>query len=54
MLTIFHIDQNSNLREKIYSEKVNIENNTWILNDAISFLIQQMVFWKKIILESTK
>ncbi len=36
-VTIFHIDQNSNLREKIYSEKVNIENNTWILNDAIVF-----------------
>ena len=36
-VTIFHIDQNSNLREKIYSEKVNIENNTWILNDAVVF-----------------
>ena len=27
-VTIFHINENSNLTEKISSEKVNIENNT--------------------------
>ena len=36
-VTIFHINDNSNLDEKISSKKVNIENNTWILNEAIIF-----------------
>ena len=36
-LTIFHIDKNSNLEEKIIAKEANIENNTWILNNVIIF-----------------
>ena len=36
-LTIFHIDKNSNLEEKIISKEANIENNTWILNNVTVF-----------------
>ena len=36
-LTIFHINENSNLEEKIIAKKANIENNTWILNNVIIF-----------------
>ncbi len=36
-VTIFHISESSDLKEKIISKKVNIENNTWILNEAIVF-----------------
>ena len=36
-LTIFHIDKNSNLEEKIISKEANIENNTWILNNVTIF-----------------
>ena len=34
-LTIFHIDENSKLEEKIVSKKANIESNTWILKDVV-------------------
>jgi lipopolysaccharide export system permease protein len=33
-VSIFHLDDKSNLLEKITSKKVNIENNIWILNDV--------------------
>ncbi len=36
-VTIFHIDKNSNLIEKIISKKTNVMNNTWVLDDAIVF-----------------
>ena len=36
-VTIFHIDSNSNLIEKITSERVNIKNNKWILNNVSIF-----------------
>ena len=36
-VTIFHINKNSDLIEKITSKKVNVESNTWILNDALVF-----------------
>ncbi len=36
-VTIFHINKNSNLIEKITSKKVNVEKNTWILKDALVF-----------------
>ncbi len=36
-LTIFHIDEKSNLKEKIIAEKANIKSNTWILEDVIIF-----------------
>jgi len=48
-VTIFHINDNSNLDEKISSKKVNIENNTWILNEAIIFKQKKGVIEKKIL-----
>ena len=33
-ITIFHLDENSNLLEKIVSKSANIKNNTWILNNV--------------------
>jgi lipopolysaccharide export system permease protein len=33
-VTIFHLDNKSNLLEKIYAEEVNIENNFWILKSV--------------------
>ena len=38
-VTIFHLDNKSNLIEKIVSEKANIKNNTWILNNVYIFKI---------------
>ena len=48
-VTIFHINDNSNLDEKISSKEVNIENNTWILNEAIIFKQKKGVIEKKIL-----
>ena len=45
-VTIFHINEKSDLKEKIVSRKVNIENNTWVLNDAIVFKQKKGVFEK--------
>ncbi|MDC0530116.1 LptF/LptG family permease [Pelagibacteraceae bacterium] len=36
-VTIFHLDQNSNLIEKIITEKANIKNNIWILYNVTIF-----------------
>ena len=36
-VTIFHIDKNSNLIEKIVSKTANIKNNLWILEDVLIF-----------------
>ena len=33
-VTIFHLDQNSNLLEKIFSKKADISDNTWVLKDV--------------------
>ena len=33
-VTIFHLDKDTNLIEKIYSKNANIKNNVWILNDV--------------------
>ena len=33
-VSVFHIDQNNRLIEKIMSENANIENNEWILSDV--------------------
>ena len=46
-VTIFHINENSNLTEKISSEKVNIENNTWVLNKATVFKPEKGILEKK-------
>ncbi len=46
-LTIFHIDEKSNLKEKIISEKANIESNTWVLDEAIIFKSKNGVLEKK-------
>ena len=46
-LTIFHINENSNLEEKIISKEANIESNTWILNDVIIFKPVKGVLEKK-------
>ena len=35
--TIFHLDDNSNLVEKITSKKAYIKNNNWILNNVVIF-----------------
>ena len=36
-VTIFHLDENSNLKEKITSNKVNISNKKWMLEDVTIF-----------------
>lgn len=36
-VTIFHLDQKSNLIEKIVSSKANIKNNEWLLTDVTIF-----------------
>ena len=36
-VTIFHLDKDSNLIEKIYSEKADISNNQWVLEEVIIF-----------------
>ena len=46
-VTIFHINENSNLTEKISSEKVNIENNTWVLNEATVFKPEKGILKKE-------
>ena len=46
-VTIFHINENSNLTEKITSEKVNIENNTWVLNEATVFKPEKGILEKE-------
>ena len=33
-VSIFHIDEDSNLLEKFISKRVNIQNNEWILNEV--------------------
>ena len=48
-LTIFHINENSNLEEKIISKEANIESNTWILNDVIIFKPVKGVLEKRIL-----
>ena len=46
-VTIFHINENSYLTEKIISEKVNIESNTWVLNEATVFKPEKRNFGKR-------
>jgi len=46
-VTIFHINENSYLTEKIISEKVNIENNTWVLNEATVFKPEKGILEKE-------
>ena len=46
-VTIFHINENSNLTEKISSKKVNIENNTWVLNEATVFKPEKGILEKE-------
>lgn len=46
-VTIFHLDKNSNLIEKIFSKKVNIEKNQWSLQDVIVFKKDVDVFKKE-------
>ncbi len=36
-VTIFHLNEGSNLKEKIYSKRANITNNLWILEDVTIF-----------------
>ena len=36
-VTIFHLDEKSNLIEKIVAEKANIKDNDWILNKGKIF-----------------
>ncbi len=52
-LTIFHLDKNSNLIEKISSKEADIEKNEWLLRDVIIFKPQNGVL-TKIELESYK
>ena len=33
-VTVFHLDENYNLKERIFSKKVNIQTENWILNDV--------------------
>ena len=50
-LTIFHINENSNLEEKIISKKANIQSNNWILSDVVVFKPIKGVLEKKIFKE---
>ena len=45
-VTIFHINHNQNLKEKINSKKANIESNTWILDEAVVFKQEKGVIEK--------
>ena len=45
--TIFHIDEKSNLVEKIFSEKVNVKNNNWKLKNAFVFKEENGILVKK-------
>ncbi len=46
-VTIFHLDGDYSLKEKIISKKANIENNNWILNDVLIFKPKGGVFEKE-------
>ncbi len=46
-VTIFHLDDNYNLKEKIFSKKASIQNNDWILNDVEIFRENNGVYDKK-------
>lgn len=46
-VTIFHLDKNSNLLEKIISKKVNIKMNKWILTDVVIFREKNGIFLKE-------
>lgn len=43
-VTIFHLDENYNLIEKIFSKEVNIKNNDWVLYDVEIFREKDGVF----------
>ena len=43
-VTIFHMDRKYNLKEKIFSKKVDIKTNNWILNDVVIFQLKNNVF----------
>ena len=43
-VTVFHLDKNANLVEKIISKRVYIKNNEWILKDVTIFRHSQGVF----------
>tara|TARA_B100001059_G_scaffold118132_1_gene118323 strand:+ start:4720 stop:5811 length:1092 start_codon:yes stop_codon:yes gene_type:complete len=43
-VTIFHLDKDFKLIEKILSDKANIEKNDWVLNDVNIFKIDQDFF----------
>ena len=46
-VTIFHLDDNYALKEKITSEKANVENNKWILNNVSLFKFNNGIFEEK-------
>ena len=43
-VTIFHLDKNFNLKEKIISKKVNIKDNNWILEEVLLFKLENGMF----------
>ena len=46
-VTIFHLDQDYVLKEKIVSSKVDIETNEWLLNDVIIYRFKDGIFKEK-------
>jgi len=46
-VTIFEFDKNYNLKNKIFSKKINIKNNNWKLRDVSVFKYERDVFTKK-------
>ena len=46
-VTIFHIDENSSLIEKIISDKVNVEKNIWTLDEAVVFKYKNDILEKE-------
>ena len=43
-VAIFHMDEKSNLVEKIVSKKANIKNNNWLLSDVKVYKLKDNIF----------
>ena len=46
-VSIFHLDEKSNLIEKIVSKNANIKSNEWLLKDVIIFKPDNGILKKK-------
>ncbi len=46
-VSIFHFNENYNLKEKIFAKNVNIKSNKWLLNDVVVFKPSDNIFIKE-------